>query len=141
MRNIRVMIVEDDPMISFLHKAILQKKEIEQDPLTFMNGKEAWDFLVNDSPDKYYLVLLDLNMPVLNGWQFLDKLEDQEHIASRTKVAIVTSSMNPADKERAKNYSMVEHYLSKPLLQFSEINKMIDRLKKIQGNPNKESQY
>lgn len=131
MKNIRVMIVEDDPIVTFLHKALLQKKEIVQDPLTFINGKEAWEFLLNDVPDKYYLVLLDLNMPVLNGWQFLDKLKEREEIARRTKIAIVTSSINPADKDKAKNYNTVEHYLSKPLFQFSEIKKLKDNLERL----------
>lgn len=133
MKNINIMIVEDDPIVSFLHKRILQKNKIAQNPLTFMNGTEAWDFLVNDSSNKYYLILLDLNMPILNGWQFLDKLEKEEDISHRTRVAIITSSINPADISKAKNYGVVEQYLSKPLREFSEINKLIDSLYNLQA--------
>lgn len=133
MSNIRVLIVEDDPLISYLHKAILQKNGIVQDPLTFMNGEEAWKFLLNDDANNFYLILLDLNMPVLNGWEFLERLEDNEHIACRTKIAIVTSSINPADKKKAEQYASVEYYLPKPLRQFAEINKLLEMLNNLSG--------
>lgn len=131
------MIVEDDPMISFLHKEMLKKNEIAENPLTFLNGKEALDFIMEDSSEKYYLVLLDLNMPVMNGWQFLDNVEKKEEITCRTKVAIVTSSMNPADKKKAKEYETVDYYLSKPLLDFSKIKEAILDLKKLSRQENK----
>lgn len=131
MKNIKVLIVEDDTMVSFLHKALLQKNKIAQDPLIFKNGQEAWDFLVNDDPDEFYLILLDLNMPVLNGWQFLDKLKEKNEISNRVKVAIVTSSINPEDNNKARDYDVVDYFLSKPLLDFTEIKKAMEDLKKI----------
>lgn len=124
------MIVDDDPMVSFLHKKILQKNKIVQEPLAFLNGKEAWDFLINDKTETNYLILLDLNMPVLTGWQLLDKLVENECISNRTKVVIVTSSINLADINKAKNYSLVEQYLIKPLLDLSEILEIWEKLKK-----------
>lgn len=133
MKNIKVLIVEDDTMISFLHKALLQKNKIAQDPLIFNNGKEVWDFLLNyDDPDEFYLILLDLNMPVLNGWQFLDKLKEKDEMANRIKVAIVTSSIDPEDKDKAKDYDVVDYFLSKPLLDFTEIKNAMENLKKSQ---------
>lgn len=133
MKNIKVLIVEDDTMISFLHKALLQKNKIAQDPLIFNNGKEVWDFLLNyDDPDEFYLILLDLNMPVLNGWQFLDKLKEKDEMANRIKVAIVTSSIDPEDKDKAKDYEVVDYFLSKPLLDFTEIKNAMENLKKSQ---------
>lgn len=128
MKNIKVLIVEDDTMISFLHKALLKKNKIAQDPLIFKNGKEAWDFLVNDDTDEFYLILLDLNMPVLNGWQFLDKLTEKDEISKRVKVAIVTSSIDPEDKDKARDYEVVDYFLSKPLLDFAEIKKAMENL-------------
>ena len=125
------MIVEDDPMISFLHREMLRRNNITEESLTFLNGKEALDFMLRDSSEKHYLVLLDLNMPVMNGWEFLDTLEKIREISCRTKVAIVTSSMNPADKSKAREYAMVEYYLSKPLLDFSKIKEAIQDLKKM----------
>lgn len=129
MKNIRVMIVEDDPIISFLHKEVLKSNKIVDDPLVFMNGKEALDFILNDAGEKFYLVLLDINMPVMNGWQFLDRMENEKEIACRMKVAIVTSSINPSDKVKAKEYLTVDYYLSKPLFDFTEIREAIEKLK------------
>ena len=77
---------------------------------------------------KKYMILLDLNMPVMNGWEFLEELEKTE-IASQAKVAIVTSSIDSADRKKAKEFEMVEYFLSKPLLDLSPIERSIDLLK------------
>lgn len=127
-KEIRTLIVEDDPMMSFLQKVLVEKHEISTSPRCFLNGKEALDHMVSASGDATaYLVLLDLNMPVMNGWEFLDRLRDRE-VARRTVVVIVTSSIDPRDKEKAAEYKMVKSYLSKPLKDFSEIKQLKKQL-------------
>lgn len=129
MKNVKVLIVEDDPMVSFLHRELLKKYKISNEPLGFVNGKEAYDFMVSQECSYHYLVLLDLNMPVMNGWEFLDKLEEKE-VASRTKVAIVTSSIDKKDREKAETYETVDSYLFKPLLDFSPVRRVLGDLEK-----------
>ena len=58
--------------------------------------------LANKDKDKVFLILLDINMPVMNGWEFLDQLNTIV-IKPLVKVVIVTSSIDSADKDKAKN--------------------------------------
>lgn len=128
MQDIKVLIVEDDPMITFLHMNLVKKRGISPAPISFKNGREALDFIGSDSSkEARYMVLLDLNMPVMNGWEFLDEISDRD-VADRIKVAIVTSSVDKADKEKAKKYDVVDSYLTKPLQDFSEIREGIEQL-------------
>lgn len=123
MGRVKVMIVEDDPMVSFLHKALIVKRNICSSPKDFMNGIEALDYLLRDSenePDALYLILLDINMPLMNGWEFLEALKDCE-VASRTEIIIVTSSPDREDREKASQCSLVTDYIEKPLVNFDPV--------------------
>lgn len=126
MGKVKVMIVEDDPMVTFLHKALVVKRDICAAPIDFMNGVEALDFILEDSDkdqEALYLILLDINMPLMNGWEFLEALEECE-VASRTEVIIVTSSPDQEDLERAKKFELVTDYIEKPLINFEPVRKV-----------------
>jgi response regulator of citrate/malate metabolism len=113
--NLNVLIVDDDQMITLLHKVMVTKNKICASPFLFNNGKESLDFLLNEyKPEERYLVLLDINMPVLNGWEFLDEIKTKE-FSKEIMVIIVTSSVNSNDKVKAKNYPQVIGFLEKPL--------------------------
>lgn len=120
MENFKLLIVEDDPIMSFLQKELIRKNGISDAPECFKNGKEALDYMTTAPKKNSYLVLLDLNMPVMNGWDFLDQLEETE-VVSRTKVVIVTSSVNKQEREKAREYPVVKKYLTKPLLDCTPI--------------------
>lgn len=123
----KILIVDDDPTILFLHKALIMKSGISADPQTFLNGEEAYHFLVAEENRNFsYVILLDINMPVMNGWQFLEKLEEEE-LSTPIDVAIVTSSVDKADREKAKNYDMVVAYLTKPFFNLDGIKEIVSR--------------
>ncbi|MEG9328453.1 response regulator [Salinimicrobium catena] len=125
MEKVKVMIVEDDPMVTYIHKALLVKRDLCYDPLNFMNGVEALDFILDDSKkDKkaLYLILLDINMPLMNGWEFLEAIQDCE-VANRTEVIIVTSSPDPKDRCKAEELNLVTGYIEKPLINFDLVKK------------------
>lgn len=110
-------IIDDDPIFIFGTKRIMQLANFCESFMIFHNGKEAYDnlkavILNNEKlPD---LILLDLNMPVWDGWQFLDefiKIPNKRPIT----IYIITSSVDPADVEKAKSYDLVSNYIVKPI--------------------------
>jgi CheY-like chemotaxis protein len=110
-------IIEDEPMHLFITKRLLDMTGMVESLLIFSNGKEAYDklkalFLASKKLPE--IILLDLNMPIWDGWQFL---EEFTKIPVNTKVVIylLTSSDNPDDLKKAEKYSMAHNYLIKPI--------------------------
>ncbi len=68
----------------------------------------------NKENDTLYFILLDINMPVMNGWEFLDAI-NQSAGANQVLIAVVTSSANDLDKQKAHQYKQVLRYLEKPI--------------------------
>jgi len=116
-----VIIVDDDPVVSFLNKTLLQEKGIGIKYFTFIHPLNALPFVeqycfhravTNTLPD---LLLLDINMPALDGFGFLEKLLSLPGSACmNSRIFILTSSMAQRDLEKAKLYPLAG-YLEKPL--------------------------
>ena len=113
--NLNVLIVDDDKMIIHLHKVMVARSKLCESPLSFSDGNLALEFLkAAFAEDQHYLILLDINMPVMNGWEFLDAIQDFP-FAKKVLVVMVTSSVDTGDKIKAKQYSQVIYFLEKPL--------------------------
>lgn len=113
--NFTIAVVDDDNIILFLHKKILQKEEFQESPHTFNSAKKALDFF-DKLPDnaKPVLLFLDINMPVMNGWDLLEVIH-QDGFDKEVHVVMVTSSVDASDKEKAFSYSKVIDFVEKPL--------------------------
>lgn len=117
-----LLCVDDDRMTLMLIRLILEKANFCKSLLTANNGAHALEhfskqleslFSEQIYPD---VILLDLNMPVMNGWEFLTTFSEQfPSIASQTKIFILSSSVDPFEKESALNHPMVVDFLPKPL--------------------------
>lgn len=122
-------IIDDDPAFTFLTKEIMEMTDFCTDLLVYKNGQEAISGLTKIIKSGEILpdvILLDLNMPVMNGWEFLDEFSDTLNEKGVT-IFIVTSSVNPTDYEKANNYQSVTDYVEKPVTEESllEITKRI----------------
>lgn len=114
---LEILVVDDDKVVALMHKNQLRCSNIQPAPVLCTNGQEALDYLLkNDAADKHFLVLLDLNMPLVNGWKFLNKLKKAPPLAT-IYVVIVTSSINQKDYLKTQTYEQVIHYCQKPLSQ------------------------
>lgn len=113
--NFTVAVVDDDNIILFMHKKILQKAKFQESPHIFNSAKKALDFFdtIHDSA-KPILLFLDINMPVMDGWDLLDVIH-QENFEKEVHVVMVTSSVDASDKEKAFSYSKVIDFVEKPL--------------------------
>lgn len=113
--TLKTLIVDDDPVIAFIHENVVAESQLAVQPTSASNGQEALEHIsANMAGDVAYLVLLDINMPVMNGWQFLDAL-DETSFAEQVYVVVVTSSVDRADHEKARQYERVFDYIEKPI--------------------------
>ena len=119
-----VLLVDDNESDNFLHKRIIEKAYITDHVQIAEDGKEALDFFLGKrefgQPESSYcrpeLIFLDINMPVMDGWQFLyeyNKLEDVQQ--GKTVVIILTTSLNPNDRIQSEKLFGSGHYQYKPL--------------------------
>lgn len=112
-----VCLVEDDPMQAFITTKMIKMTGLVENIMIFNNGKEAYDklraiFVASEKLPE--IILLDLNMPVWDGWQFLEEFTKIPN-SSNVIIYILTSSSDPADLKRAETYNLSKNYLVKPV--------------------------
>ena len=115
----KIYLIDDDPVYIFIAKKLLTEQNFSQVIKTFENGKQAIENLLatekvnGEFPD---VIFLDLSMPVMNGWDFLDNFH-KSPIKNKEKIKIIvmSSSINPTEINMIKSYDIVEDYIVKPL--------------------------
>ena len=114
-----ILLVDDDPSTNFLHQHFLQEWGVTEKIFVAENGKEAIDFLASTPSflaENPSLILLDINMPVMDGFEFLDKYEKlPPDMHASILVVMLTSSLHERDKKRAEIYKSLKGFLHKPL--------------------------
>jgi len=117
-----ILCIDDDPITLMLCKMVITKVSFSKTIDIAKNGQDAllyFDKLKISSPNinsKPELIFLDLNMPVMGGWEFLDCFNTSEYSEFHdSKVIILSSTIDPADLARSKKYPMVIDFLSKPI--------------------------
>ena len=110
-------IVEDDPVHLFITKKYIELSGFVDKILVCKNGKEAYSTLktmIQNSEKLPQIIFLDLNMPVWDGWQFLDEFT-QIPTEQKVTIYILTSSNSEEDRKRAEKYKLTSNYLVKPV--------------------------
>jgi len=114
-------IIDDDKLYVSLITMLIEKNNLARELLVFENGQLAFDYFKNafESGSKKLpeVILLDLNMPVMDGWEFLDAMMPY---ASQFKerditINVVSSTINPFEVKKAKSYDIVKEFLTKPI--------------------------
>ena len=110
-------IIEDDPTHLFITKKMVEMSGLVENIMVYKNGKEAYDKLKAifiNSETLPEIILLDLNMPIWDGWQFLDEFT-KIPINTKIIIYILTSSNSEEDKKHAEKYNLDGNYLIKPI--------------------------
>jgi CheY-like chemotaxis protein len=125
-------LIDDDELFVFLTKMTIEETNLVDLIKVFSNGLEAINFLKENSnnPDQLpEVILLDLSMPVMDGWQFLEEyIKLKPRIGKKITIYIVSSSISPKDLGKAKSISEVSDYIIKPITKEA----LIEIIKKIE---------
>lgn len=119
MSNKIICLIDDDPIYQIITKKIICRSETASKIMSFCNGSEAIEGLVSlvhkidEQPD---IILLDIDMPIMDGWHFMEAFEKiKPMMAKEIAIYIVSSSIANSDKEKAKDYAGIHGYISKPI--------------------------
>ena len=119
----KILLVDDDEITCYINRSLLEEMKVAKQIESVHDGMQALQYVkgkfigTENSSYETDLLFLDLNMPVMNGFEFLEELNKASDInKSRLKIIILTSSSNKKDAEQATMYSeLVSGYLTKPL--------------------------
>lgn len=116
----RILIIDDDPVNNMINQKLIKKFKPEVEISTTMNAVEALKMLEENPDNKPDLILLDINMPVMTGWEFLEEARSK---GIELLVVMLSSSIDKHDQSKSSNYPVVVDYVVKPL--------SIDRLEEL----------
>ncbi len=112
-------IIDDDPIFIYGTKRIMNEVDFCDDILVYNNGQDAIDGLTTMTEEGKTLpsvIFLDLNMPIMNGWEFLeDFVKIPNHNREKVTIYILSSSVDPRDLERIRHYEIISNYILKPI--------------------------
>ncbi|MFN4005902.1 MAG: response regulator [Chitinophagaceae bacterium] len=124
-----VLLVEDDPITVLVCERIIKMTGFSEVVNTMDNGKDAIEFIkekiASDHKNLPDVIFLDINMPIMNGWEFLQHFDTiKEQLPKLPQIFILSSTVDPEDFKRAASYPTVKNFISKPLIKehLDEIN-------------------
>lgn len=108
-----ILLIDDDSVTNFVNSKIIKKQNIFESVVVKNSGNAALKYLYETNIPT--IILLDINMPVMNGFDFLDEYYKYGFNANETTVIMLTSSVLESDKAKALKYNRVHSFLTKPL--------------------------
>lgn len=113
-----ILLIDDDQINNFINKRIIKKLGIAEEVSIALNGEEALNHIQNYCKDTGCcpeLIFLDINMPVMNGFEFLNEFKNLDlGNKNEVKIIVLTTSTNPGDMQKLKEYS-IKGFMNKPL--------------------------
>lgn len=114
-----ILLIDDDDATNFLNSLIIKEAEIAENILIALNGEEALTILqnnvINNNPQPE-LILLDINMPNMNGWEFIKEYKKDNVLKnSKSLIIMLSTSFNPEDEIKALQIPEIKSFKNKPL--------------------------
>ena len=114
-----ICIIDDDDVYQYTITKTLKAEKIAKKIMVFSDGEEALDFMADNISNNEKLpdvIFLDINMPVMDGWQFLEEyVKIKPKVEKQITIYVISSSVNPEDINRAQKISDISDYLIKPI--------------------------
>lgn len=114
-----IILIDDNATTNFMHKIVVEKANCTKKCIAFQCAIKALDYLKkpeNRDFEKPDLIMLDINMPIMDGWGFLEAYENlKDEQKAQVVVVMLTTSINPEDREKAESFGIVKDFLNKPL--------------------------
>jgi two-component SAPR family response regulator len=107
-----ILLIDDDPLSNVFNTMMIKKNHPGTEVSAITNARDALKYLNDDKRKRPELIFLDLNMPVMNGWDFL---EEYKKLNLEINIVLVTSSDDSRDISKAKEYKEIKYYLVKPI--------------------------
>lgn len=131
----KVLCIDDDPISVMLCSKVIERCNFALKTDSAHNGQNALTYLQNitDTASATYpeIILLDLNMPIMNGWEFLEIYESRfATVHSNTKIVVLSSTIDPEDVQKTKKFSTVLTFISKPITKSSleEVEQLLAKI-------------
>ena len=122
-------IIDDDTIYQFILTSIINKNKLAESILSFSDGEKAIQYLTNNKTKKEKIpdvLFLDVNMPIMDGWMFIEEYARiKKDIIKKIVVFMLSSSVNPIDIERAGKISEISNYIIKPI-KLEEVRKIFE---------------
>lgn len=126
-----ICVIDDDEIYTFLIKRIIKHADVAENTIFFKNGLEALEFFVEKKMQPQELpelILLDINMPILDGWQFLDGYTKLAPIIDKDITLYMTSSSEDQDDyDRAMAIGPVKDFIRKPI-DIEVLKKLVEQM-------------
>ena len=110
-----VWLIDDDRPTNLLNKILMTETGFATAVKDFTYAEDALKELASDDADFPDLILLDINMPRMNGWEFLEAVEAMNRMVNPPTILMLSTSLNPVDQDRAENNKIVSGFIKKPL--------------------------
>ena len=125
-----IMLIDDDIATTVYNEIIIEDVECVKKVISMNSAEEALTYLNstgNEESIQPNLILLDINMPTMDGWEFLNEfLKIKNNLNKKITLYVVSSSIDPRDLERVKSFNMVTDYLIKPI-ELKKFEKIFDK--------------
>lgn len=130
-KPLTICLIDDDEIYKFTVSSTIKIKKLAQEVLAFSDGEEAIDFINDNLSDKNQLpdvILLDINMPIMDGFQFMEEyVKIKPSVGKKIIIYMVSSSLDPIDLKKSKTFNDVSDYIIKPIKP-TELTEIVGRL-------------